>query len=151
MPKNKNQGIFFTTIMCFLMVLGMSIYNLILHNDFSMLNLAKGLIPGFVVAFILDVFVVGFISKKLVFSFSFIDKEKPIQLILAISCLMVFGMVTFMSLFGIIIESGISTLSTSSYLNAWKLNFIVALPYQLLFVGPFSRFILKNIQNREVS
>lgn len=26
MPKTKNEGIFFTSLMCFLMVLGMSIY-----------------------------------------------------------------------------------------------------------------------------
>lgn len=29
MPKTKNEGIFFTSLMCFLMVLGMSIYEVV--------------------------------------------------------------------------------------------------------------------------
>ncbi|MDU4028786.1 MAG: DUF2798 domain-containing protein, partial [Streptococcus sp.] len=41
------------------------------------------------------------------------------------------------------------TLSLSAYFQAWGLNFIVALPYQLLIVGPFSRMILTNYQQRQ--
>ena len=104
MPKNKKEGIFFTTLMCLLMVVGMSVYNLMLHQDFSIKNVLVGLLPGFVVAFILDSFVVGVIAKKIAFQLPFIDKTKPIQLILSISTLMVLGMVTCMSLFGLVIE-----------------------------------------------
>lgn len=50
--------------MCFLMVLGMSVYNLWLHGDLYFSNLLIGLVPGFIVAFILDVFIVGVIAKK---------------------------------------------------------------------------------------
>lgn len=150
MPKSKNQGIFFTTLMCFLMVLGMSSYNLVIHHDFSLMNLAKGLVPGFVVALVLDVFIVGVLSKKIAFSFSFIDRNKPLQLILTISCLMVIGMVTFMSFFGLLVESGLSNLSFGAYVNAWKMNAIVALPYQLLIVGPFSRLMLRKVQQRKL-
>ena len=110
-----------------------------------------GLVFGFIVAFILDVFVVGIVAKKIAFSCSFIDKTKPIQLILTISSLMVLGMVTFMSLFGLVVEGGLGALSVAAYLNAWKMNFIVALPYQLLIVGPFSRFVLKIIQNKKMN
>lgn len=149
MPKTKNEGIFFTTLMCFLMVLGMSIYNLLLHRDFSMMNLFMGLVLGFIVAFILDVFVVGKVAKKIAFSLTFIDKSKPIQLILTISSLMILGMVTCMSLFGLVVEGGLGALSLSAYLNAWIMNFIVALPYQLLIVGAISRFALKTIQNKK--
>ena len=95
MPKTKNEGIFFTSLMCFLMVLGMSIYNLLLYQDFSMINLFMGLVFGFIV------------------------KTKPIQLILTISSLMVLGMVTFMSLFGLVVEGGFGALSVAAYLNAW--------------------------------
>ncbi len=146
MPKNKKEGIIFTSLMCFLMVLGMSIYNLMLHNDFSLSNLLVGLVPGFMVAFILDVFVVGVFAKKIAFNLSFIDKTKPIQLILSISCLMIIGMVTFMSLFGLIVEGGLGGVSGLAYLYAWKMNILVALPYQLILVGPFSRFVLGKIQ-----
>lgn len=60
---------------------------------------------------------------------------------------MVLGMVTCMSLFGIILEQGIPDQLLSSYLNAWKMNVIAALPLQLLIVGPISRSILSKIQN----
>ena len=130
MPTNKKEGMLFTTLMCFLMVFGMSTYNLLLHGEFSLYALSKGLLPGFIVAFILD-----------------FNKEKRLLLILTISSLMIIGMVTCMSLFGLLMEG--QTLSLSAYFQAWGLNFIVALPYQLLIVGPFSRMILTNYQQRQ--
>lgn len=148
MPKNKRESIIFTTLMCSLMVVGMSLYNLVLHHDFSMMNLVKGFIPGFIVAYLLDTFVVGSIAKKITFKLPFIDKAKPIQLILSISCCMIIGMVSLMSVFGILIEQGLSGLSIASYSRTWIMNFIVALPYQLLFVGPVSRKVLRNFQSK---
>lgn len=145
MPTNKKEGILFTSLMCFLMVLGMSLYNLFLHDDLSVGALLQGLVPGFVVAFILDTFVVGVIAKKIAFKLP-INKEKRYQVILSISFFMVLGMVSLMSLFGIVIEGGIPADLGSAYLQAWKMNFIVALPFQLLIVGPISRTVLGYIQ-----
>lgn len=150
MPTNKKEGMMFTSLMCFCMVFGMSLYNLLLHNSFSWTNLFAGLVPGFVVAFILDVFIVGVIAKKIAFKLP-INKESKIQLILTISSLMVIGMVTFMSLFGVLFEGGISDGLLTAYLTAWKMNVIAALPLQLLIVGPFSRAILTRVQNKNVT
>ncbi len=86
MPTNKKEGMLFTTLMCFLMVFGMSTYNLLLHGEFSLYALSKGLLPGFIVAFILDVFIVGVLAKKIAFSLPF-NKEKRLLLILTISSL----------------------------------------------------------------
>lgn len=146
MPTNKKEGIIFTTLMCFLMVLGMSVYNLLIHGSLSFINLITGLIPGFVVAFLLDTLVVGVVAKKIAFNLNFINKENKLHLILSISCLMVLGMVTFMSVFGILIEGGIPNDFVNTYLHTWVLNIIMALPLQLLLVGPFSRLVLKKIQ-----
>ena len=106
MPTNKKEGIIFTSLMCFLMVLGMSVYNLWLHGDLYFSNLLIGLVPGFIVAFILDVFIVGVIAKKIAFKLP-VNSESKFQMIVTISCLMVLGMVTCMSLFGVVIEQGI--------------------------------------------
>ena len=122
MPTNKKEGIFFTTIMCFMMVLGMSLYNLLLHDQLALTPLLTGLVPGFVVAFILDVFVVGVIAKKIAFRLP-IKKENKLQLILTISSLMVLGMVTFMSLFGVLIEGGIPDDLWAAYSEAWRVNY----------------------------
>lgn len=145
MPTNKKEGIIFTSLMCFCMVFGMSLYNLVIHNQFTWTALLLGLIPGFVVAFILDVFIVGVIAKKLAFKLP-INKDSKLQLILTISSLMVLGMVTCMSLFGILMGGSGSEDLLSAYLTAWKMNVIAALPLQLLLVGPFSRKILSIIQ-----
>lgn len=146
LPTNKKEGIIFTTMMCFLMVLGMSVYNLWPHGDLQFSSLLIGLVPGFVVAFILDVFIIGVIAKKIAFKLP-VNPESKFQMIVTISCLMVLGMVTCMSLFGIILEQGIPDQLLSSYLNAWKMNVIAALPLQLLIVGPISRSVLSKIQN----
>ena len=145
MPTNKKEGIIFTTIMCSMMVLGMSMYNLLLHDNFGLVTLLAGLVPGFVVAFILDVFIVGVIAKKITFQLP-INKKSKVQLILTISSLMVLGMVTFMSLFGVLMEGGIPDNLWAAYSDAWRMNVIVALPLQLLIVGPVSRTILGKIQ-----
>ena len=128
------------------MVLGMSVYNRWLHGDLYFSNLLIGLVPGFIVAFILDVFIVGVIAKKIAFKLP-VNSESKFQMIVTISCLMVLGMVTCMSLFGVVIEQGIPDQLFSAYLTAWKMNVIVALPLQLLIVGPISRLVLSTIQN----
>ena len=69
MPTNKKEGIIFTVMMCSLMVIGMSIYNLWVHNSLNIIALAIGFIPGFIVAFVLDVFIVGVVAKKLAFKY----------------------------------------------------------------------------------
>ena len=145
MPTNKKEGIIFTTIMCSMMVLGMSLYNLQLHDNLALMPLLAGLVPGFVVAFVLDVFIVGVIAKKIAFRLP-IKKGNKLQLILTISSLMVLGMVTFMSLFGVLMEGGIPDNLWAAYSEAWRMNVIVALPLQLLVVGPVPRTILGKIQ-----
>lgn len=75
MPQNKKEGIFFTTIVCFSMVISMSAYNLLLHGQFSLSNLFGGLVPGFIVAFIFDVLIVSSPAKKIAFAIP-INKEK---------------------------------------------------------------------------
>lgn len=146
MPTNKKEGIIFTVIMCSLMVIGMSVYNLFLHDNLNLSEFAIGFIPGFIVAFLLDVFIVGVIAKKIAFKLP-LNLNSKVQLILTISTLMVIGMVTFMSMFGLVMNGEISTITIATYFNTWITNFIMALPLQLILVGPFSRFILGMIQN----
>ncbi|WP_438762483.1 DUF2798 domain-containing protein [Enterococcus sp. AZ194] len=148
MPKSKKESILFTSIMCFMMVFGMSAYNLLLHNAFTWGSLFGGLVPGIIVAFILDTWVVGKIAKGIAFKLP-ISREKMIYMILTISTLMVTGMVLCMSLFGVVFEGGIQEDMGKLYLEAIGFNFIAALPLQLLVVGPISRFILGSYQKRQ--
>jgi len=152
LPTNKKESLIFTGIMCSLMVMGMSAYNLLLHQDFSWTGLVVGFVPGFILAFILDEFVIGAFAKKIAFKAS-VNPEKPMQMILLITSMMVLGMVTCMSLFGLVMELELTDIHLADYFYAWRMNFIVALPLQLFLVGPFSRRVLKSIQimNKEES
>ena len=146
MPRNLKEELFFSTLVCVLMVSGMSIYNLALHHDLSWQNFAIGIVPGVIVAFLLDLFVIGVAAKKIAFKLPFATPEKPITMILSISTLMIIGMVTCMSMFGLLMEGGISEVSAAAYGQAWVYNVIMALPLQLLVVGPIGRFALGKFQ-----
>lgn len=53
-------------------------------------------------------------------------------------------MVTFMSFYGLF-YNGIA-ITPKTYLSAWTVNFIAALPLNFLIVGPIARFILSSFQ-----
>ena len=145
MPRNKKEGIIFGVTMCFLMVCGMSAYNLTLVGKLSFAKFAVGLIPGFIVAFFFDTVIVGPVAKKLAFKLP-IDRDNKLQTILAISLLMITGMVTFMSVFGLLMRPELPENIIQAYFTAWGMNFIAALPLQLLLVGPISRLKLQMWQ-----
>ena len=145
MPRNKKEGIIFGVTMCFLMVCGMSAYNLTLVGKLSFAKFPVGLIPGFIVAFFFDTVIVGPIAKKLAFKLP-IDRNNKLQTILAISLLMITGMVTFMSVFSLLMRPELPENIIHAYFTAWGMNFIAALPLQLLFVGPISRLKLQMWQ-----
>ncbi len=145
MPRNKKEGIIFGVTMCFLMVCGMSAYNLALVGKLSYTKFAIGLIPGFIVAFFFDTVIVGPVAKKLAFKLP-IDRNNKLQTILAISLLMITGMVTFMSVFGLLMRPELPENIIHAYFTAWGMNFIAALPLQLLLVGPISRLKLQMWQ-----
>ena len=145
MPRNKKEGIIFGVTMCFLMVCGMSAYNLTLVGKLSFAKFAVGLIPGFIVAFFFDTVIVGPVAKKLAFKLP-IDRDNKLQTILAISLLMITGMVTFMSVFGLLMRPELPENIIHAYFTAWGMNFIAALPLQLLLVDPISRLKLQMWQ-----
>ena len=145
MPGNKKEGIIFGITMCFSMVCWMSAYNLSLVGKLNFTKFAVGLIPGFIVAFFFDTVIVGPVAKKMAFKLP-INKNNKLQIILAISLLMVTGMVTFMSIFGLLMRPEIPQNIVSTYFIGWGMNFITALPLQLLIVGPISRLKLQMLQ-----
>lgn len=145
LPSNKKEGIVFGLFMCFGMVLIMSVYNTALHG-FSSYTVRSALIQfavTFIVAFIAESFVEPK-ARKLVLALPY-DKSKEINFILAIAFCMVPIMVLIMSVYGLILTAlmtGIEGSISMAYLKIVGLNFIVALPSQLLIVGPISRRLL---------
>jgi hypothetical protein len=147
MGKNNKERLVFTILMCALMVFGMSLYNLILNEGFSpelVLNLITGYLPGFAVALILDIFVVGRFAKGLLGRLTSVN-DHPAKKIVLMSFFMVMGMVLFMSLYGALVNVGFSAELPHAYLNGIIQNFIFALPLQLVIVGPIVRILFIKI------
>lgn len=148
MPRNLKEELVFTAIMAGLMVLVMVGYNVVLAEGFTsnlVLHTLEEYPGGLIVAVILDLLVVGKLAKGFAFKYIINDymKKNVLLIGLTISVLMVLGMVTCMSLFGIIMAGNVSW---GAYGHAWLFNVIMALPLQLLIVGPIARTILGKMQ-----
>ncbi|RCW17247.1 DUF2798 domain-containing protein [Streptococcus gallolyticus] len=148
MPRNAKEALLFTCMMCGMMVFGMSIWNLVVAGAFSWQHVFLGFVPGFIVAFILDTMVVGPIAKKIAFGIIPSGLKHQLAKILTVSACMVLGMVTCMSLYGMIFSHGLSTISLALYGRTWLTNLVVALPYNLIIVGPIARLLLGKIQKQ---
>lgn len=151
MPRNFKEELIFTVMMAGLMVIVMEGYNIALnagiHSGY-MSEVLLGYPLALLVAILCDLIIVGPSVKLLFFKFIFRPEweTKPIKIAICISTMMVLGMVTLMSLFGIIVTFGFNNITLGMYGHAWLFNIIVALPLQLIIVGPICRAILSEIQ-----
>ncbi|MDF2680621.1 MAG: putative rane protein [Brevibacillus sp.] len=147
MPTTKKEGIYFGLMMCFGMVIVMTVYNLFINDLFSVITLKTGIIQflvTFLVALLFESLIVGPFAKKIVFMLPF-DKSKMPLVIIAMSTCMVLGMVFFMSLYSLVTTYLNQGLTTESYVTSYFLifikNFVFAYPLQLLVMGPLVRFL----------
>lgn len=147
MPTTKKESLYFGLIMCFGMVLFMTIYNLYLNGMIGELPFIEGLFDfmiGFAIALALDIFIVGPNAKRIALKLTK-NTNSPIFTVLAISTCMVLGMAFFMSIYGL----GSTYLHTDhasnsvilDYLAIYGKNLIVALSLQILVMGPIVRYI----------
>lgn len=151
MPQNKRESLIYTVIMCFLMVLWMSIYNVALHTgSFSMETIKQawlGLPIAYLAAICLDWFIVSKLAKGFAFRFLVKPNSSAIKKVIAISSCMVIPMVIAMSLYGGL-EACISTgqwgLLPLIWLGNIPKNLIMALPFQLIIAGPVIRTIFRK-------
>ena len=147
MGSNKKEALIFTSLMCFFMVVFMSFYNVIISagwNSRLFANVAIGLLPALVVALFCDIVVVSKIAKGL--AFKIVKPTAPmIQKVLTISSFMVCGMVILMSLYGTLAHFGFGDNFFRHYFTTLGLNFICALPLQLIVVGPLTRFLFTRM------
>lgn len=145
MGQTKFQKSIFTLMMCFGMVLGMTVYNMILNEGFHsqfFAHLLKDFWLGFFVALALDVFIVGKIAKPVALSMVKPNADtKPIKIIITISSCMVIGMVLCMSMYGAIVAVGFNMNAIKLYPLCVFRNLIMALPLNLLIVSPLVRVL----------
>lgn len=147
MWETKKEKMVFMLLMCFWMASLMSIYNIILHSglDNLFLNYLKQIPLVFIIAFILDAFVAGPLAKWFVFKFLKHDAHIAIKII-SIWVSMATIMVFLMSIFWVIMAYGFDMNSfLSNYFKIVELNWIAAIPINLIIVWPIARFIFEKI------
>lgn len=152
MGETRFQRNLFTIMMCFCMVSIMSIYNVWLRIGFSdeiFAYVAKEFLLVFAIAFCLDFFLVGPLVKKIVF-IKFNPREHPVKFGLSVGISMTISMVFLMSVYGSIIQVGFSQNIITIYPHTFFMNFIAALPVNLLIVSPLIRFIFYKLFHKEV-
>ncbi|MBN2897302.1 MAG: DUF2798 domain-containing protein [Clostridia bacterium] len=147
MPKSKRESFIFTLMMCSFMVMTMSMYTVGrisgLQDDF-IIQVFKGFPLGFCVALAADWFLVGPLAKKIASGILTKD-DKPLKKALVISTFMASGMVVVMSLFGAVMAVGLSDQTVIQWFINIPLNYMVALPIQLLIAGPIVRYFFGQL------
>lgn len=144
MPQNKRESLIFTVIMCAFMVFIMSVYNIVLYQGFSVNAIQKAWM-GFPLAYIVGILCDWFIVSKLAKTIAFkIAKPGDKKLIFIIPTGMVCGMVILMSLYGAIEHVGISKMTLMVWVLNIPKNFVMALPLQLIIVGPTVRYLFRK-------
>ena len=152
MPKNKRESLIYTVMMCFFMVLWMSMYNVTLHmGNLSRITLVEGWIRfpfAYIYAMCCDWFLVSRVAKGFAFRYLVTPESSDRKKILCVSCCMVVPMVIIMSLYGglqVCIKSG----QWNNLLIVWitniPKNLIMALPFQLIIAGPMIRKIFRGL------
>ena len=149
MPKTKFQEVVFTIMMVFVMVYAMICYNISLNIDgmanHVFLDAFHELVIMGPVAFILDFFLYGSLSKKLAFRIVNPAEDKPIMIILAISSITVCLMCPSMSLAATLLFKNAGTEFIAVWLQTTALNFPMAFFWQIFFAGPLVRKIFGAI------
>ena len=145
MPQNKRESLITTVLMCFAMVLWMSLYNVALQYGAVDLEVAAAAWLGFPAAYVFamccDWFLVSRLAKGFAFRFLVRPQDPPFKKVVCISSCMVVPMVLVMSLYGAC-EGAVHTGMWSGVPLQWLINiprnFVMALPFQLLIAGPWS-------------
>lgn len=157
MPTNKRESLIFTFIMCFCMVLWMSIYNVArMYGHIGMdviVDAWIGFPPAYIFAMLCDVFVASPLAKGFAFKHLVTPgKSSPRAMTLAVSSCMVVPMVIIMSLYGAC--EGLTHMPGGILANLYSVpaiwminiphNFVMALPWNLLVAGPISHFVFRR-------
>mgnify|MGYP001667216457 FL=1 len=135
--------------MVFVMVYAMICYNISLNiggmANHVFLDAFHELVIMGPVAFILDFFLYGSLSKKLAFRIVNPAEDKPIMIILAISSITVCLMCPSMSLVATLLFKNPGKEVIAIWLQTTALNFPMAFFWQIFFAGPLVRKIFGAI------
>lgn len=148
MPRTKGESIFFTAITAWMMVYVMTLYNTVLatgrFTNTTFLIALKGMWVEYVIIGLLAYFVSGRLAKMCAFRVVQLG-DRPIFIIFAIQTFTVIWQVAFASIIGVYHGHGFTSNFIPDYLITYGKNFVMALPLQLIIVGPLARLIFRTV------
>ena len=123
------------------------VYNTVLANgtftNRTFLDALTHMWVEYGIIFLLAFFVAGAIAPKLAF-WVVQPGDRPICIVFAIQTFTVILMVAFASVIGLFHAHGFSANVIPNYIVTYCKNFIIALPLQLILVGPLARFLFRH-------
>lgn len=151
MPKTKLESVFFTGVTAWLMVYGMTLYNLVLaggsFTNGSFLLALKEMWVEYVIIALCAYFISSPVAKNLAFRVVR-PGDRPIAIILAIQIFTVVCQVALASILGVWHGWGFTEQFVPNYILTYCRNFGMALPLQLLLAGPAARGIFRAVFRR---
>ncbi len=154
MPRTKGQELIFTILMVFVMVYGMIIYNMCLETggmqNSHFLNAFHEMWFMGPIAFVLDFFLYGHLSKWIAFRIIDPKSSQPILIVLTISAVTVCLMCPTMSLAAtLLIKQPEWSRLAVTWMETTVKNFPMALCWQIFLAGPLARKIFRVIFVRQ--
>lgn len=151
MPQTKTESIFFTAITAWFMVYCMTLYNTVLaagsFTNYTFWLALKGMWAEYVLIFLCAYFISGPVAKRLAFRVVR-EGDRPMAVILTIQVFTVICQVALASVLGVWHGGGFTAQFIPNYITAYCRNFIMALPLQLVLVGPAARWIFRKTFRR---
>ena len=151
MPKTTHESIFFTLVTAWMMVYGMTLYNLVrLSGQFtnaSFLLALKEMWLEYILIALCAYFLSGPLARRLAFRVVQ-PGDRPICIILCIQVFTVLCQVALASILGVWHGYGFTSQFLPDYLSAYCRNFLFALPLQILLVGPLARALFRAVFRR---
>lgn len=151
MPKTKFEVFIFTLITALLMVYFMTLYNTVLvsgsFTNVTFLVALKSMWFEFVIIFLCALLISSPIAKFCAFRVV-TPQNRPIIIIFAIQTFTVIFQVMLASILGTLHGFGFTKNFIPDYIVTYCRNFIMALPLQIILVGPLARFIFRKLFRR---
>ncbi len=148
MPSNGKEGLIYGGVICALTCIFMATMNICINmggvSEKAIITSLKSFPLVFVIAMILEIFIVGKIADKLVNVFSS-SKDCLNAHILFRTFFTVIGMSIIMTIVGGSLANGFSLEVIKEFLICWPRNFCVAIFLELLIVQPIARNVMRTM------
>ncbi|MBW6411741.1 DUF2798 domain-containing protein [Clostridium weizhouense] len=146
MPRNGKEGLIYGCVICALTCIFMATMNICINmggvSGASIVTVLKAFPLVFIIAMILEMFIVGKVADKLV-SIFILPTDSLNAHIMFRTFFTVIGMSIIMTNVGEILASGLSLEAIKEFPICWPRNFCVVMFLELLIVQPIARNMMR--------